>query len=67
MDFTTPILVRHAPGEVLMEPAPVPGIKGNLFTVHMTPERARKLGHALIDAATMAMRATCSDSAVQRG
>lgn len=52
----SPLEIRVERGEVILEPSPVHGVIG--FTVHMTQEQARRLGHRLIGAATQAMPAT---------
>lgn len=50
------LAVRVEDGSVIIEPSPVYGVIG--FTVHLTKEGARQLGHKLIGAATQAMRPT---------
>ncbi len=50
------IEVRVEGGTVLIEPPEIYGVRG--FEIRLTPDRARRLGHSLISAATQAMPAT---------
>lgn len=50
------IEVRVDGHEVVVEPPEIHGVRG--FEVRLTPDRARRLGHSLISAATQAMLPT---------
>lgn len=50
------IEVRVDGDSVVVEPPEVHGVRG--FEIRLTPDRARRLGHTLISAATQAMPAT---------
>lgn len=50
------IEVRVDGDSVVVEPPEVHGVRG--FEIRLNPDRARRLGHTLISAATQAMPAT---------
>ncbi len=50
------IEVRVEDDTVLIEPPEIYGVRG--FEIRLTPDRARRLGHSLISAATQDMPAT---------
>lgn len=54
------IEIRVDGGEVVVEPPEVHGVRG--FEIRLTPDRARRLGHSLISAATQAMPPTTKSS-----
>lgn len=50
------IQVRVDGDRVVIEPPEIHGVRG--FEIRLTPDRARRLGHSLISAATQAMPST---------
>ena len=59
LEFETELKVTAVAGEVLLEPGAVKGVQGQLFTVRMSPKRARVIAHELLSAAMQAERPTC--------